>query len=80
MHFRNVACVVLGLLIGLAQSANADDSGGQLSSINSELAKAWPELEALYKDIHAHPELSLHETRTAGNSRCGNAQTWLRRY
>jgi hippurate hydrolase len=25
-----------------------------------------PELEDLYKDIHAHPELSLQETRTAG--------------
>src|SRR6266567_530420 len=24
-----------------------------------------PELEAIYKDIHAHPELSMHETRTA---------------
>ena len=24
-----------------------------------------PDLEALYKDIHAHPELSMHETRTA---------------
>src|SRR4051812_21612204 len=25
-----------------------------------------PDLEAIYKDIHAHPELSLQETRTAG--------------
>src|SRR5215470_4273170 len=25
-----------------------------------------PELEALYKDVHAHPELSMQETRTAG--------------
>jgi amidohydrolase len=25
-----------------------------------------PELEAVYKDIHAHPELSMLETRTAG--------------
>src|SRR6202023_3980423 len=25
-----------------------------------------PELEALYKDIHSHPELSMQETRTAG--------------
>jgi hippurate hydrolase len=25
-----------------------------------------PELVALYKDIHARPELSMHETRTAG--------------
>src|SRR4051812_49769457 len=24
-----------------------------------------PDLEAVYKDIHAHPELSLQETRTA---------------
>jgi hippurate hydrolase len=25
-----------------------------------------PDLEALYKDVHSHPELSLQETRTAG--------------
>ena len=25
-----------------------------------------PELEALYTDVHAHPELSMQETRTAG--------------
>jgi metal-dependent amidase/aminoacylase/carboxypeptidase family protein len=25
-----------------------------------------PDLEALYKDLHAHPELSMAETRTAG--------------
>jgi hippurate hydrolase len=25
-----------------------------------------PELEAIYKDIHSHPELSMQETRTAG--------------
>jgi hippurate hydrolase len=25
-----------------------------------------PDLEALYKDIHAHPELSMQEARTAG--------------
>ena len=30
------------------------------------LDKMLPELEALYKDIHAHPELSMRETRTAG--------------
>src|SRR5678809_112330 len=32
-----------------------------------------PDLEELYKDIHAHPELSMHETRTAGI-----AAQWLR--
>lgn len=30
------------------------------------LDRLAPELEALYKDVHAHPELSMQETRTAG--------------
>src|SRR5690606_35028066 len=25
-----------------------------------------PDLESLYKDVHAHPELSMQQTRTAG--------------
>src|SRR5271163_5131779 len=32
----------------------------------ANLTAALPELEALYKDIHAHPELSMQEVRTAG--------------
>lgn len=39
----------------------------------SGLAQLVPELEALYKDVHAHPELSMQETRTAGL-----AADWLR--
>lgn len=31
----------------------------------AHLTDLLPNLEALYKDIHAHPELSMHETRTA---------------
>ncbi|HEU5343301.1 MAG TPA: amidohydrolase, partial [Ktedonobacterales bacterium] len=30
------------------------------------LGDVEPALVALYKDIHAHPELSMQETRTAG--------------
>lgn len=30
------------------------------------LKRLIPDLEALYKDVHAHPELSMQETRTAG--------------
>ncbi|MCP4615376.1 MAG: amidohydrolase [Bradyrhizobium sp.] len=33
-----------------------------LRSLDSML----PDLEALYKDVHSHPELSMQETRTAG--------------
>lgn len=36
------------------------------SSVLAKLDTMLPELEALYKDIHAHPELSMQETRTAG--------------
>src|SRR5580693_6760825 len=35
------------------------------SEILASLATLRPELVAVYKDIHAHPELSMHETRTA---------------
>jgi hippurate hydrolase len=37
------------------------------------LGRLIPDLEALYKDVHAHPELSMQETRTAGL-----AAKWLR--
>ncbi len=35
------------------------------SSVLSGLEPLLPELEAFYKDLHAHPELSMQETRTA---------------
>lgn len=34
-------------------------------SISDDLRALLPQLEALYTDIHAHPELSMQETRTA---------------
>ena len=36
------------------------------TAILASLATLLPGLEALYKDIHAHPELSMQEMRTAG--------------
>src|ERR1700746_2831528 len=36
------------------------------NDILKNLDRLLPELEALYKDLHAHPELSMQETRTAG--------------
>src|ERR1700741_221946 len=40
----------------------ASSSDPVLRNLNELL----PDLEALYKDIHSHPELSMQETRTAG--------------
>ena len=37
-----------------------------LSRLLADLPNLLPQLEATYKDIHAHPELSMHERRTAG--------------
>src|SRR5690242_7729476 len=31
----------------------------------AHLSRILPDLEALYTDVHAHPELSLQETRTS---------------
>src|SRR5690606_17198994 len=36
------------------------------SAVLTGLGDSMPELEALYQDLHAHPELSMQETRTAG--------------
>ena len=35
------------------------------STLESRIQDLLPELERVYTDIHAHPELSMQETRTA---------------
>ena len=35
------------------------------STVLANLKNLLPELESVYKDVHSHPELSMHETRTA---------------
>jgi len=41
------------------QAISSDPALGKLDDL-------LPDLEALYKDVHSHPELSMQETRTAG--------------
>ncbi|HXT13829.1 MAG TPA: M20 family metallopeptidase [Candidatus Angelobacter sp.] len=48
-----------------SKSKVSKTSGSAGASRNS-LTELLPDLEELYKDIHAHPELSMQETRTAG--------------
>ena len=43
--------------------SNANFRNAVTSGLNDTMLH---ELEALYKDVHSHPELSMHETRTAG--------------
>ncbi|MFJ7566197.1 M20 family metallopeptidase [Herminiimonas sp. NPDC097707] len=41
-------------------------SSKSAAAILGKMELLLPDLEALYKDVHAHPELSMQETRTAG--------------
>ena len=43
-----------------------DPQTSSLGRILAALPNLLPALEAAYKDVHAHPELSMQETRTAG--------------
>ena len=42
------------------------NASGSASIVLTNLDRLLPELERLYEDIHAHPELSMQEIRTAG--------------
>jgi amidohydrolase len=59
--------VVLGtaLLALMAGRASALDVAAVKPGVEAEVAADYPHLLALYKDIHAHPELGFQETRTA---------------
>jgi hypothetical protein len=39
---------------------------GASAQIEAQTNKNWGELEALYKDLHSHPEVGFTEVRTAG--------------
>src|SRR3546814_1481136 len=53
---------VIGLEIVMAEPTSPDSAAVALAN----LGKLLPDLKALYIDIHAHPELSMQEARTAG--------------
>ena len=42
------------------------DKTGVGDTMLPDLNSLLPELEAFYRDLHAHPELSMQERRTAG--------------
>lgn len=49
----------------LGGTASAMDAAATRTAIDAQLDKEYPALDALYKDLHAHPELGFHEVRTA---------------
>jgi hippurate hydrolase len=57
-------CVVAAIL-AITPAANAADLAGNRAAIARGLDAQYSRIEALYKDIHAHPELGFQEVRTA---------------
>jgi amidohydrolase len=61
----HLACTFLALgLSTLAPSRAADPA--VLETVKSKIAAEYASLDAVYKDLHQHPELSLMEERSAG--------------
>jgi hippurate hydrolase len=52
---KQVAFAFLAVMAGMAQT----------SQLTKEVESVFPDAQALYLDLHQHPELSSHETRTA---------------
>jgi hippurate hydrolase len=66
---------VLAALVGSLLAAGPVRAAGALldphhpaamvAELNGRIAAEYPALDALYKDLHSHPELSLHEAQTS---------------
>lgn len=54
--------LLVGLLPGIAGAA---DLAVTRAAVHRSLDAQYPRIDALYKDLHAHPELSFQEVRTA---------------
>lgn len=66
---RKASTIALRIVVVMAMAAVAVAAPAQVArqkeAIGKLLDAGYPRLDALYKDIHAHPELSFAETRTA---------------
>jgi len=63
---RSVAPAVAAIAVALASpAANALDVAGTKSAIDRKLDTDYPRLDALYKELHRHPEVAYQETATA---------------
>ena len=55
----------LGFLSPLALSLLSAGASAQNTPLDKQVNAVFPDAQALYFDLHQHPELSSHETRTA---------------
>ena len=60
-----LAAAVLFPLLAMAPVAHAADALATRAAIDAGVDRAWSDLDALYVDLHSHPELGFQENRTA---------------
>ncbi len=65
MNIRSLWLAGIGLMAGAGPASAAFDVTAAKAGVARILEAEYPRLDALYKDIHAHPELGLTEVRTA---------------
>jgi hippurate hydrolase len=67
MALRNISFAIAAVFSSWSGLAHAEvlDAVGAKAAVDTILNRNYPELFALYADIHAHPELGFRETRTA---------------
>lgn len=65
MIFTLTRIVPLAMLTALAGSALAQRVGPDKAAVVRQADVIYPQLEQVYMDIHAHPELGFEEVRTA---------------
>src|SRR5262249_31110750 len=63
--FISSAALAALLAASLAQAHAELDIVNLKKAIETSLASDYPKLDALYKELHAHPELAFQEVKTA---------------
>ena len=63
MTCRIVTLFLVGLLMAFGPAAQSQTDLGD--AFGEQIAAIYPEIDALYLDLHQHPELSMHEQQTA---------------
>jgi len=62
---RSLATSAVLFSAGLLPAHAELDVPGLRKAIDASIASSYPALDALYKDLHAHPELAFQEVKTA---------------
>src|SRR5260221_2160445 len=62
----SLAPLILALIVFPSRFQNAAEVSTALrESVQARISDDYPHLDQLYKDLHAHPELSFHEEKTS---------------